>query len=70
MKAVDFIVEEENRVLFVEFKDPEHPNAMERDRAKFIQEFSSGELDNDLKYKYRDSFLYEWASDNTNKPGR
>ena len=25
-------------------------------------------MDEDLKYKYRDSFLYEWASGNTGRP--
>ena len=28
----------------------------------------SGRLDEDLKYKYRDSLLYEWASGNARKP--
>ena len=68
MKAVDFIVNEPNKVLFIEFKDPEHPNAKAKNRAEFIKKFCSGKLDNDLKYKYRDSFLYEWASENTDKP--
>lgn len=68
MKAVDFIVEESNRVLFIELKDPEHPSAREENRAKFIESFRSAKLDEDLKYKYRDTFLYEWASGNIGKP--
>ncbi len=49
MKAVDFIVELDDRYLFIEFK--------------------SGRLVNeDLKYKYRDSFLYEWACGRADKP--
>ena len=68
MKAVDFIVEDDNRVLFIEFKDPDHPRATNEDRGEFIESFRSGRLDEDLKYKYRDSFLYEWASDNAGKP--
>lgn len=68
MKAVDFIVELEDRVLFIEFKDPEHPAAHEKDRNKFLQKFLSGQLDADLKVKYRDSFLYEWASGRATKP--
>ena len=68
MKAVDFIVEDDDRVLFIEFKDPDHPRATDEDREAFIESFRSGRLDEDLKYKYRDSFLYEWASGNAGKP--
>ena len=68
MKAVDFIVEESNRLWFMEFKDPEHPNATEKNKKEFTNRFKSGKLDDDLKYKYRDSFLYEWASERADKP--
>ena len=68
MKAVDFVVEEDDRISFIELKDPEHPRAREENREKFKREFRSGVLNEELKYKYRDTFLYEWASDNVNKP--
>lgn len=68
MKAVDFIVEEDDRVSFIELKDPEHPRAKEGNREDFIRRFHSGKLDEDLKYKYRDTFLYEWASGGLDKP--
>lgn len=68
MKAVDFIVELEEKVLFVEFKDPENPKAKSKDSAAFIKKFLSGKLDPDLKTKYRDSWLYEWAEGRTQKP--
>ena len=68
MKAVDFIVEEPNRISFIELKDPEHPRAKEADRKEFIESFRSGALDEDLKYKYRDTFLYQWASGRVGKP--
>lgn len=68
MKAVDFIVELEERILFVEFKDPDNPQANPRDRAKFVGKFLSGQLDADLKAKYRDSWLYEWAQGRIEKP--
>lgn len=64
MKAVDFIVELDDRYLFIEFKDPQSSPSEE----KFIRRFQSGQLDEDLKYKYRDSFLYEWANGRANKP--
>ena len=59
MKAVDFIVEEDDGVSFIELKDPEHPSAKEEDKEEFIRRFHSGELDEDLKYKYRNTFLYQ-----------
>lgn len=36
MKAVDFIIELDDRLLFIEFKDPEHPAAKEKDQKKFM----------------------------------
>ena len=68
MKSVDFILELADRYLFVEFTDPGNPKAREKNRQDFIQDFQSGRLDQELKHKYRDSFLYEWASGRANKP--
>ena len=68
MKAVDFIVEFEDRYLFIEFKDPQHPRATADSRSEFVEDFKRGNLDDDLKYKFRDSFLYEWASGRVDKP--
>ena len=68
MKAVDFIVELPDQYLFIEFKDPQHPAATPQARREFINTIESGELDEDLKYKCRDSFLYEWASGRAEKP--
>lgn len=66
MKAVDFIVELPNRYLFIEFKDPE--NAPSERRERFVERLTSDRLDKDLVYKYRDSFLYEWAAGRADKP--
>lgn len=69
MKAVDFIVERPNCYLFIEFKDPQAPGAIGRQQQQtFIQNFQSGKIDTDFTYKYRDSFLYEWASGRATKP--
>lgn len=68
MKAVDIIVELADRFLFLEFKDPQHPHAPQQNREEFVQEFKAGELDEQLKYKFRDTLLYEWASGRANKP--
>lgn len=68
MKTVDFILELKDRFLFIEVKDPEDPRSKQDEQSKFIQKFLTGGIDEDLKYKYRDSFLYEWASERANKP--
>lgn len=68
MKAVDFIVELADRTFFVEFKDPENPNAKPKDSAAFLAKFLGGAIDSDLKTKYRDSWLYEYADGRANKP--
>ena len=68
MKAVDFIVELPDRYLFIEFKDPQAPRSTPERRCCFIQKLQSGHLDETLKYKFRDSFLYEWASGRADKP--
>ena len=69
MKAVDFIIEFEDRFIFIEVKDPLQPGAVcYGDPQEFIANFLSDKLDKDLYYKYRDSFLYECASGRANKP--
>ena len=67
MKAVDFVIEFADYYLFIEVKDPDqspHPSAY----AEFKARFESGLMDEALKYKYRDSFLYEWAAGRADKP--
>ena len=68
MKAVDFIIDCPERRLFIEIKDPQNPGATQKTAETFIDKFLAGSLDKDLRYKYRDSFLYEWASGNNDKP--
>ena len=66
MKAVDFLVELPDRFLFIEFKDPQSPKAKNLS-SEYESKFKSGKLDQNLKYKYRDSFLYEWAAGRATK---
>ena len=68
MKAVDFIIELPNRYLFIEFKDPENPNIPDQYRASAVQNLRDSELDEELKYKFRDTFIYEWAAGRADKP--
>ena len=67
MKAIDFIVELSDRVLFIEIKDPQDPQANPKNSNKTIAEFQSGEMDEIFKLKFRDSFIYEWGADNLNE---
>lgn len=68
MKAVDFVVELADRIYFIELKDPDNPAARPESRASFLEKLKSGAIDADLQRKYRDTFLYEWASNRADKP--
>lgn len=68
MKAVDFIVELETKIIFVELKDPDNPSVPSEYRERCVKNFFTEKLDLDLKWKYRDSYLYELASGRANKP--
>ena len=68
MKAVDFVVELSAQYLFIEIKDPQDGDAPQKATDAFAQRFLCGGIDRDLAYKYRDSFLYEWAAGRADKP--
>lgn len=68
MKAVDFVVQLPDRWLFIECKDPDDPTSDPAKRKEFVGKLRSGRIDGKLKLKYRDSFLYEWASGRADKP--
>ena len=68
MKAVDFIVEFRDKYLFVEIKDPDNPNARDRDVRRFLGRIRSGSIDAEFYTKLRDSFLYRWAEKKADKP--
>ena len=60
MKAVDFVVEYHDYYLFVEIKNPKEP-----DRYSNISDQS--QLIKDLACKFRDTFLYRWAEEKSDK---
>ena len=62
MKAVDFIVEYPDRYVFIEFKDPQHPDSNLTSYEELSAYYQSENIDQELVYKYRDSLLYEWAA--------
>lgn len=68
MKAVDFIAESSDLIAFIEVKDPNHPRISQRDRKNIVNDYKSEKKYFELKYKFRDSFLYEWACGRVHKP--
>lgn len=56
MKRVDIILEHNDKVIFLEVKDPDMPGAANPDGLK--QDLQGGNLIPDLAAKYRDSLLF------------
>ena len=63
MHRVDFVVELEKAILFVEVKDPGNPKAQAEGLAKFHGELQDGTLSDTFAAKFIDTFLYRWAVD-------
>jgi hypothetical protein len=63
MHRVDFIVEFDDAILFVEIKDPGNPKAQEEGLQKFHRELNNGTLSSTFASKFIDSFFYRWAED-------
>jgi len=68
MHRVDFIVEVEDALIFVEIKDPENPKARAEGLRKFFQQLNDGTLYKTFACKFMDSFVYRWAEDEIKKP--
>jgi len=68
MHRVDFVVELEEAILFVEIKDPGNPKAKAEGLAKFHGELQDGTLSNTFASKFIDTFLYRWAEGCLHKP--
>lgn len=66
MKRVDFIIEENDKIIFLEVKDPDMPGVANPD--KFKEELQSGKLISELAGKYRDSFLFNHFRGGYEKP--
>ena len=58
MKAVDFVVEFPERFMYIEFTDPDHPRTQYDNRQKFMEDLTGRVLIEELRQKFRDSFLY------------
>jgi len=68
MHRVDFVVELDETILFVEVKDPGNPKAQAEGLAKFYGELQDGTLGDTFAAKFIDTFLYRWAEERLDKP--
>lgn len=69
MKAVDIVAELPHAYLFVEVKHYDNPADFSADSSDTTGKFDYFTwLKKYLKYKYRDSYLYRYAEDKTDKP--
>jgi len=68
MSRVDFIVELDNAILFVEVKDPDHPDSTLEILERFLTKLENGKLGNTFASKFIHTFLYRWAEEKITKP--
>ena len=69
MKAVDWIVDLPDKVYFVEVKDLDANAATQHDqRNQYRENLNAGLKDEDFVRKFRDSFIYQWACGQVDKP--
>lgn len=61
MPRVDFIVEMEEDIYFIEVKDPGRPDAVDVGSKKFFKKIVDGTLEASLIEKYIYSFFFRWA---------
>ncbi len=61
MPRVDFIVEMEDAIYFVEVKDPGRPDAVDIGGTKLLKKIVDGTLEASLIEKYLFSFFFRWA---------
>lgn len=61
MPRVDFIVEMEDAVYFIEVKDPGRPDAIDVGGTKLLKKIVEGTLEASLIEKYLFSFFFRWA---------
>jgi len=73
MKAVDIVAEFAEAYVYVEMKNLGNPDTYNTDLAEDGETLKTRrkhfkELKNDLKYKYRDTYLYRHAEEKVDKP--
>ena len=61
MPRVDFIVEMDEAIYFIEVKDPGRPDAVDVGGTKLLKKIVEGTLESSLIEKYLFSFFFRWA---------
>lgn len=61
MPRVDFIVEMEDAIYFIEVKDPGRPDAVDVGGTKLLKKIVEGTLEASLIEKFLFSFFFRWA---------
>jgi hypothetical protein len=61
LSSVDFLVETETHLLFIEVKNPDNPKATEAKREEFLQTLQNNELMAEIGRKFKDSLLRKYA---------
>ncbi len=67
MPRVDFVVEKEDSIYFVEVKDPGRPDALDVGGVKFLKKIVDGTLEASLIEKYLFTFFFRWAENSLSK---
>jgi hypothetical protein len=67
MSCVDFLVEFQDRIVFVEIKDPDCSKAQPKDIKKFVRKVEDGKLAVELARNGRDSVFYRACTCGLNK---
>ncbi len=61
MPRVDFVIEDDDIIYFIEVKDPADPRSNEQNLRSFLESVINGELIETLFKKYWNSFVFRWA---------
>ncbi len=67
MPRVDFVVEMEHEIYFIEIKDPGRPNAIDVGAKKLLKKIENGTLEASLIEKYLFTFFFRWAENKLHK---
>jgi len=67
MPRVDFLVELDNEIYFIELKDTNIPDAADKGGATFMKKIADGRVERSLAEKYLYTFFFRWAENQLNK---
>ncbi|MBL4761437.1 MAG: hypothetical protein JKY93_01905 [Gammaproteobacteria bacterium] len=68
MSRVDFVVELDTAILFIELKDTDRDGIDAASLEKFYEKLDSGKLSSTFASKFINTFLYRWSEEKINKP--